>query len=283
MPIPTIGSADGEPSTAEAIAPSIRSIDGGVERVEERLEGRQKTAPRTRNGWQNGWQSCLGASRAVSRNGMEAEYAGTSGTLSVRGTRRARDGLDTVVDQHIEDSAETLNSGFESDRASGARTPSWTTMGETRFRPAGSGAWAAAPCTVERVEERPDAAGAGLRTRSGFNENPGNPVLLGKSAVSGGQNGSQNAWQNAKRLAVRLAVESQTSRRMSSSRHFETVRPDDLTPRQRRGGAWRLEARIPGDHLYSVPAAPAHALAGRGQSGVRPRPHRSATTRLCLG
>ena len=146
--------------------------------------------------------------------------------------------------------------------------PIWT-IGSADGEP--STAEAIAPSirsTAASSESRSGSRGGGRRASNPFQiqrKTQETPYSLGKSAVCGGQNGSQNAWQNAKRLAVRLAVESQTSRRMSSSRHFETVRPDDLTPRQRRGGAWRLEARIPGDHLYSVPAAPAHALAGRGQ------------------
>ena len=102
--------------------------------------------------------------------------------------------------------------------------------GEVRFRPAGLGgafAWAAAPCTVGRVEERPDVRrGAGFRTRSGFRRKPRKAricwgsrrsvrVRTGQKTSGRTRNGWQYGWQWA---ANAIRPEAERGQRPSRSR-----------------------------------------------------------------
>ena len=113
-----------------------------------------------------------------------------------------------MLDEQIDDGAETLNSGFESEPvvASGARTPRWTKRWvKSDSGPAGPCVCvrgAAALCTVERVGERLDVRRVpGFEPVQDSTKTSRTPHLLGKSRGSAGQNGSEmagrtrNGWQ----------------------------------------------------------------------------------------
>ena len=109
-----------------------------------------------------------------------------------------------MLDEQIDDGAETLNSGFESEPvvAMGARTPRWTKRWvKSDSGPAGS--WlcvggVAALCTVERVGERLDVRRVpGFEPVRDSTKNHGNPVFVGEI---GGLCGSERV---RKRLAKR--------------------------------------------------------------------------------